>query len=153
MQGFLSSYLAKKSNRMEYGKKIVRRMPKCLHCGDQIKYGRMDKKFCCDECKTHYYNVKNKSARAFRRRVLAQLMGNYEILDTMFKSGIYSIELIDAVAMGFAPGIITSYRRVGKHDEFCCFDIKYIMTKMRIYSISKLENVSLNLQVGTNEEQ
>jgi hypothetical protein len=48
--------------------------------------------------------------------------------------------------MGFVPGMVTSYRRVGKHDEFFCFDIKYIMTNMRIYSISKLENVSLPLQ-------
>lgn len=52
--------------------------------------------------------------------------------------------------MGFVPGMVTSYQRVGKHDEFCCFDIKFIMTKMRIYSISKLENVSVTLQADIN---
>lgn len=76
---------------------------------------------------------------------MAQLMANYQILDNLFRAGVTSVELIIAITMGFVPGVVTSYRRVGKHDEFCCFDIKYIMTDMRIYSISKLENVSLPL--------
>ena len=72
-------------------------------------------------------------------------MNNYQVLDNLFRAGVQSIDILDAVTMGFVPGVVTSYRRVGKHDEFCCFDIKYIMTNMRIYSISKLENVSLSL--------
>ncbi len=121
-------------------------MPKCLQCGTQIKYGRTDKKFCCDECRNRHYNEQTKSGRAFRRKILSQLVTNYDVLDTLFKAGISSVDMIDAVTMGFVPGIVTSYRRVGKHDEFGCFDIRYIMTKMRIYSISKLENVSVHLQ-------
>lgn len=72
-------------------------------------------------------------------------MANYQILDSLFRAGVKSIEIIDVITMGFAPGVMTSYRRVGKHDEYCCFDIKYIMTNKRIYSISKLENVSVPL--------
>ena len=138
---------------MEYDKKVVRHMPKCLHCGDRITYGRMDKKFCCDDCRNRHYNEQNKAARSYRRKVIAQLTVNYEILDSLFRAGIYSIDLMDAATMGFAPGMITSCRRVGRHDEYCCFDIKYIMTSTRIYSISKLENVSLNLQVVTEAKQ
>ena len=137
---------------MGYAKKIVRHMPRCLHCGDQIKYGRKDKKFCCDECRNNHYNEQTRAGRTFRRKVMSQMVGNYDILDTLFKAGVSSIDILDAVAMGFAPGIVTSYRRVGKHDEFCCFDIKYIMTRTRIYSISKLENVSLNLQAGIDKK-
>ena len=73
-------------------------------------------------------------------------MGNYQVLDSLFRAGVQSIDIMDAVTMGFVPGVVTSYRRIGKHDEFFCFDIKYIMTNMRIYSISKLENVSVHLQ-------
>ena len=40
---------------MEYAKK-ERKIPVCLECGDKIKYGRMDKKFCCDECKVRHNN-------------------------------------------------------------------------------------------------
>ena len=134
-----------KTSSMGYGKKIVRNMPKCLHCGEQIRYGRTDKKYCCDECKNRHYNEQSKSGRAFRRKILSQLMTNYQVLDSFFRACIQSVNIIDAVTMGFAPGLMTSHRRVGKHDEFCCFDIKYIMTNMRIYSISKLENVSVPL--------
>ena len=130
---------------MDY-KKYERHMPVCLECGDTIRYGRTDKKFCCDECRNRHYNEQTKSGRAFRRKILSQLVTNYDVLDTLFKAGISSVDMIDAVTMGFVPGIVTSYRRVGKHDEFGCFDIRYIMTKMRIYSISKLENVSVHLQ-------
>jgi hypothetical protein len=73
-------------------------------------------------------------------------MANYQILDSLFRAGVKSIEIIDVITLGFAPGVMTSYRRVGKHDEYCCFDIKYIMTNKRIYSISKLENVSVHLR-------
>ncbi len=137
---------------MGYGKKIVRHLPKCLRCGQQIKYGRKDKKFCCDECRSMHHNEMNRGSRTFKRKVLAQLMGNYDVLDCLFNAGVESIDILEAVTMGFVPGIVTSYRRVGRHDEFGCFDIRYIMTDMRIYSISKLENVSLTLQVSTDRK-
>lgn len=137
---------------MGYGKKIVRHLPKCLHCGEQIRYGRTDKRYCCDECRHTHYNNQLKSSRAYRRRVLSQMMGNYQILDKLLQAEVDSIDLIDVVTMGFAPGVVTSYRRLGKHDEFGCFDIRYIMTGTRIYSISKLENVSLNLQIRTEKK-
>ena len=130
---------------MGYSKKIVRHIPKCLNCGEQIKYGRTDKKYCCDECKNRHHNEQSKSGKAFRRKILSQLMTNYQVLDSLFRAGVQSVDIIDAVTMGFVPGIVTSYRRIGKHDEYFCFDIKYIMTSMRIYSISKLENVSVPL--------
>ena len=130
---------------MDYEKRM-RRIPTCLECGDKIRYGRTDKKFCCEDCRNRYYNELTRSGKAFRRKILSQLMANYQVLDRLFKAEVQSIDIIDAVTMGFVPGVVTSYRRVGKHDEFCCFDIKYIMTNMRIYSISKLENVSVPLQ-------
>lgn len=138
---------------MGYAKTIKRRLPRCLHCGEQIKYGRTDKKYCCDECRNQHHNEQTKSGRAVRRKILAQISGNYEILDRVLKAGMDSVDMFDLVVMGFVPGIVTSYRRVGRHDVFACFDIKYIMTTTRIYSISKLENVSLNLQAAEENEQ
>ncbi|MCX4336149.1 MAG: hypothetical protein K1V99_12570 [Bacteroidales bacterium] len=137
---------------MNYGKNIERHIPKCLECGDKIRYGRTDKKFCCDECKNRHYNNLAKGSRTFRRKVLAMLSGNYEVLNEVLRSGSSSIDLMDAVAMGFAPGVMTSFRKSGKHDEFGCFDIRYIMTRTRIYSISKIQNVYLPLHSGTKKE-
>lgn len=121
-------------------KKYERHLPVCLECGDQIRYGRTDKKFCCDECRTRNYNERARKSRTFKRRILNALTRNYEILDNLMKSDIDSADLITLTSMGFVPSLMTSFRKSGKHDECSCFDIRYIKTVTRIYSISKIEN-------------
>ena len=121
-------------------KKYERNMPVCLECGDKIRYGRTDKKFCCDECRSRHNNTQAKKGRAFRRRMLAILDKNYEILDSLIKADVDSADLMDLVAQGFISSVVTSCRRCGIHNEFSCFDIKFIMTNTRVYSISKIQN-------------
>lgn len=130
---------------MDYGSKTERPARNCLECGDEIRYGRTDKKFCCDDCRNRYNNNLAKVRMTFRRKVMAMLTRNYDVLNEVLRSGATSVDLMDAVTMGFVPGIMTSFRKNGRHDEFCCFDIRYIMTRTRIYSISKIQNVSLSL--------
>ncbi|MBE6231432.1 MAG: hypothetical protein E7117_03585 [Bacteroidales bacterium] len=133
---------------MEYGKKWERNIPRCLECGDVIRYGRTDKKFCCQDCKTRHHNNMAKGSRVFKRRIMSTLSRNYGILDELVKADVESIDLTDIVAMGFSPDIVTSYHKIRCHQEYCCFDIKYIMTSSRICSISKIQNVSLPLHDG-----
>ena len=76
---------------MDY-KKWQRNIPVCLECGDKIRYGRTDKKFCCDECRNRHYNSKLKEGRAYRRKVLAILQKNYDLLDELLKSGVDSAD-------------------------------------------------------------
>ena len=137
---------------MDYVKKMGRQIPKCLHCGEQIKYGRTDKRYCCDECRNSHYNAQARAGRSFRRRVLSQLSTNYDLLDKLVRAGVESLDLMDAVTMGFVPGVVTSYRRAGKHDEYGCFDIKYYMTRTRLFAISKIQNVSLPLQTDKQRQ-
>lgn len=137
---------------MDYVKKTERHMPKCLECGDQIRYGRTDKKFCCDECKNRHYNNMARTSRTFKRKVLSMLSRNYDVLNELMRSGAVSVDMIDAVSMGFVPGIMTSCRKSGRHDEFGCFDIRYMMTRSRIYSITKIQNVCLPLHSVTEKE-
>lgn len=129
---------------MDYGKR-VRNLPKCLECGDKIAYGRTDKKFCCEECRKKYNYSSSRNSRMFRRKVLTMLSRNYAILDGMIGAGKDSADLMDLVPMGFVPGIVTSHRRTGKHDVYNCFDIKYTMTSTRIFSMVKIQNLSVNL--------
>ena len=136
---------------MRYERKL-RVLPKCLHCGEKISYGRTDKRFCCEDCRVGYHNGQMRDSKAFRRRVLSQLSSNYNLLSTVLHSGADSILLSDMLAMGFVPGIVTSYSRVGKHDEFGCFDIKYRMTATKLSSIIKIQNVSLNLHADSDSE-
>lgn len=124
---------------MDY-KKYERHMPVCLECGDTIRYGRTDKKFCCDECRTKNYNDRAKKGRVFRRRILKTLYRNYEILDGLIKADVDSVDMISLVSMGFSPSIMTSCTKCGRHEECGCFDIRYIKTDTRIYSISKIQN-------------
>ena len=133
---------------MEY-KSHIRHMPVCLECGDRIRYGRSDKKFCCDECKTRHYNRQAKGSRAFRRKVLRQLDRNYEILEALVRSGVTAADMTDLMSMGFLPALATSFKRTRTRMEYACFDIKYIMTPSRLSSITKIQNVSVPLQVGT----
>ena len=121
-------------------KKYERHLPVCLECGDQIRYGRVDKKFCSDECRARNYNERARKGRMFRRRVMKAISRNYEILDNLIRADVDSADLMALVSVGFAPSLMTSYRKCGKHDECGCFDIRYIMTGTRIYSISKIEN-------------
>ena len=132
---------------MEY-KYFERKMPVCLECGDRIRYGRSDKKFCCDSCRVKFNNEQVKTSRLYRRRILGSLARNYEILEDLMRSEVMSIELIDLEGLGFSTGVMTSYRKVGRHDEYSCFDIKYIMTATRVYGIKK---ISLNLRVRRNK--
>ena len=136
---------------MGYGK-YVRNIPRCLECGDKISYGRTDKKFCCEECRMKYHYSSRKTSGSLRRKILAMLSRNYSILEELVDSERESVDLVELASMGFVPGIVTSYRRIGKHDVYCCFDIKYIMTRTRIYSLMKIQNLSVNLQVGTEKE-
>ena len=151
---FLSLYadIWEKSHRIMRYERKLRVMPKCLHCGDKIRYGRTDKKFCCEDCRVQHNNELMKDSRAFRRRVLSQLSSNYNLLSTLLQSGADSILMTDLIAMGFVPGVVTSYSRVGKHDEFGCFDIKYRMTATKLSSIIKIQNVSLNLHTDSDSE-
>ena len=135
-------------NMSEYKRK-EKKMSACLECGDRIGYGRSDKKFCCDECRTRYFNNLARGSRACRRKILSRLSRNYQILEQLLKSGETSVELTDLMSFGFVPDAVTGFHKNRfKSDEYWCFDIKYRMTDSRVYSISKLRNVSLNLQPG-----
>ena len=89
-----------------------------------------------------------KGSRVYRRKVMTRLTRNYRILEQILKSGESAMELTDLVSFGFSPDTVTGFHKNRfKSDEYWCFDIKYRMTDSRVYSISKLQNVSLNLQV------
>lgn len=144
----VSGNLPYESSGMEYPK-IIRRIPVCLECGHKISYGRTDKKFCCERCRTRYNNAQIKAGRAYRRRIMNAITGNYEILDRLLRAGVTSIDLFEIANLGFVLDVMTSHRKVRRHDECACFDIKYIMTPNRISGIMK---ISLNLQVSTKKK-
>ena len=142
----------KQDESMDSDKKYIRHMPLCLECGEQIRYGRTDKKFCSDRCKNKHHNDMAKAGRIARHKVIKLIDRNYEILDELIRSGTDAAGLTDLVAAGFVPGMVTSYRRSGRHDVYTCYDIKYIMTSTRLFSIMKIQNLSVTLRAGMESE-
>ncbi len=126
---------------MDYEIKQKKLRSLCLECGNVIRYGRTDKRYCSDECKNRHHNHLAKAGRSYKAKVLKALEKNYAILDDLLKSGADSADLAGLMAVGFVPGVVTSYLKNGKHDVYTCYDIKYIMTPTRIYSMEKIRKL------------
>ena len=125
---------------MDY-KKHERHAPQCLECGDIIMYGRSDKRFCCDDCKTKYHNAMANKSRTYRTRVHKLIARNYDILNSLVSEGRETADVAELLLLGFTPGVMTSCHRAGRHDVYGCYDIMYRMTGTKLYSIMKLKNL------------
>ena len=136
---------------MDYRNANLEEVPRCLECGDEIVYGRSDKKFCSDECRNRHHNHHHRACRQYKRMVTTILDRNYDILDELVRSGIDAIWVADAIAVGYNPAYVTSYRKHGKRSMCHCYDICYVTTDNRMTSISKIQNLSLPLQVADKE--
>ena len=89
----------------------VKRGTVCLECGDEIRYGRSDKKFCCEECKNRWHNRQSQGSRHFRQKVTSALEKNYIILDALRKTTLRGIPVSDMESMGFRREFFTSFRK------------------------------------------
>ena len=112
----------------------------CLECGDEIVFGRSDKKFCSQKCKNDHNNRIGYGDRRFKERTVKALEKNYSILSTLLGSGVTSISLLEIAQLGFNREYITGYHRNGCHDEFCCFNIKYFQSGNKLFHIGKMHN-------------
>lgn len=119
------------------------RITKCLECGDEIGYGRPDRKFCCPTCKNKYNNRRSQGSRLMKLKVINALNHNHEILSRLLKAGMTEIYILDAKRLGFSFEYVTSFRKVRSYAEFCCFDIKYRLTPTRLTSIYKMSDIPL----------
>lgn len=118
---------------------------KCLECGDEIGYGRPDRKFCSMSCKNRYNNRKNQGSRQAKLKIMNALDRNHEILDSLLRMGLTEMNLADVKHLGFNVNYMTSCYRTRGHTEYCCFDIRYHVTPTRITSIFKMKG-SINAE-------
>lgn len=109
----------------------------CIECGHAIEYGRQDKKFCSVDCKNRYNNKKNCDVRSIHSRIRGILDKNYKVLDKLVKLNVTAMDLGDIVQWGFNPEYATSFRKVRRHNEYRCFEIKYYISATRIYNIER----------------
>jgi len=79
---------------------------KCLDCGETI-YGRVDKKFCSDQCRNNYNNRMNSDNTAMVRNVNSILRKNRRILAELLPSDKITVHKDKLVNKGFNFNYIT----------------------------------------------
>jgi len=123
--------------------KISERSQVCLECGSEIVYGRSDKKYCCDDCRIRSNNRLRFEHKSVRTSIVRVLDKNYRILDGLIKRGVDSVEIPELRMMGFNENCVTSWGKWRNHNLFMCYDIKYYLTPVRIYCISRVSPIDL----------
>lgn len=126
----------KKENSATYKKK-PRQVKHCLECGEVIAYGRSDKKFCSSRCKNRYNNERFRDFRIVCGRVETMLRSNHSVLEKLLDLKLDGMSLSELSVMGFNRDVFTTCRKVGVHQEYGCYDLRYYMTANRIFNLHR----------------
>lgn len=99
----------------------------CLYCHESI-YGRVDKKFCSDQCRNAYNNEKNAGSENHVRRINGILHRNRKLLESI--SGKINKIIVPAISFtnaGFNFSYYTSSFTTKKgHIYFFCYEYGYL---------------------------
>lgn len=108
---------------------------KCLHCHEPF-YGRSDKKFCCDQCRSTYNNQRNTQNNAMSRRIISILRRNRRILKNLNPKGRAKVHRLQLIEEGFNFYYLTNiyHTQKGKTYYFC-FDQGYLQLDNEYYYI------------------
>src|ERR1043166_6863042 len=81
----------------------------CLYCGDPIKKGRSDKKFCDSSCKDSYYNERKEKERSEISKIDLVLKRNRRVLKKLFdpKKQDKHFSREELIRAGFEFGFLT----------------------------------------------
>jgi predicted nucleic acid-binding Zn ribbon protein len=92
----------------------------CLECGAEL-HGRIDQKFCSDQCRNTYNNRLNKDETAYMRNVNHTLRKNRRILKELNPSGKAKVTKQTLLSKGFSFKYFTHVfkNKEGKVYYFC----------------------------------
>ena len=93
---------------------------KCLECGDTIE-GRIDKKFCSDQCRNTFNNRQNSDVINYVRKVNNTLRKNRRILAKLNPNGKSKVSKAQLAGDGFNFDYFTNVYKTkqGKTYYFC----------------------------------
>ena len=98
---------------------------KCLRCGAPIQ-GRVDKKFCCDDCRTDYHNGLRRLREKGLREVNGILSHNWKILSSELREGRRRISVAELASRDFNFDIFTTSRKVFPGWRiYACYNLGY----------------------------
>jgi hypothetical protein len=100
----------------------------CLECNSTLR-GRIDKKFCSDQCRSAFNNRLNADENLYVRRVNTILRKNRRILQELNPAGRSKIGCEKLRVKGFDFGHFTSAEAAsGGEPIYFCYDQGYRMT-------------------------
>ena len=98
---------------------------KCLICSVPI-YGRIDKRFCSDNCRNRYHNGLKSTESMYLRRINYILRRNRRILLESFQDGNEIVSFSHLSNRGFDYNYITNYHVNDEgNTSYFCYDIGY----------------------------
>lgn len=107
----------------------------CLDCGEPLK-GRIDKKFCSDQCRNNYNNRLNTETTNLVRNVNAILRKNRRILTELNPSEKTTVHKDKLVNRGFNFTYFTSVYTTQKgHTYKFCYEYGYLPIENDFYML------------------
>lgn len=109
----------------------------CLECGSEL-YGRIDKKYCSDQCRTQHYNRTHNENKNLYREINAILKKNHMVLQKLNPSGKTKISEIKLLENGFKLNYFTNLYTTKKGiTYYFCYDQGLIKTDNGSYALFK----------------
>ncbi|MDR2009094.1 MAG: hypothetical protein LBQ22_01260 [Bacteroidales bacterium] len=98
----------------------------CPVCESEFD-GRIDKKFCCDQCRNTYNSRLNQDNTNFSRQVNKILKSNRRILFEIYQKNTRKVHKDKLVSAGFNFDYLTNiYKTKTGKIYFFCYDMGYI---------------------------
>ena len=99
----------------------------CLDCGG-VLHGRVDKKFCDDQCRSNYNNRLNSESNAHVKHINSILKRNRKILEEFNSLGKVRVMKQKLLSKGFDFSYLTSFYKSGVENIYCfCYDQGYTL--------------------------
>ena len=112
-------------------------MKNCLECGDEL-FGRVDKKYCNDQCRNSYNNRLNGVDDDYVRKVNGTLRKNRKVLMALNPKGTTKVDKEKLLKAGFDFGYFTNtYTTKDNRTYYYCYDYGYIEIEDQLYALVK----------------
>jgi|SRR5690606_34109324 len=115
----------------------------CLDCGEKL-HGRIDKKFCDDQCRSSYNNKLYSENLTLVRQVNNRLKRNRKILEELNPQGKVRVSLKKLQLKGFDFSYITSlYQTQAGKTYYFCYEYGYLPIENDEYLLVKRGDIFL----------
>ena len=109
----------------------------CLDCGEPLK-GRIDKKFCNDQCRNSYNNKLKGNSNNLMRNINNALRKNRRILSELNPEGISKVSKDKLTLQGFNFNYFTNiYQTKSGKTYYYCYDYGYLPIENDYYTLVK----------------